>query len=62
MPSREVLALEDGESDIAAARNAGLTIWAVNANSGEPGIENADRVYPTLKLATKDVIQWLAVR
>jgi sugar-phosphatase len=56
------LALEDGESGIAAARRAGLTVWAVNANSDSPGVESADRVYPTLKLATEDVIRWLAAR
>jgi beta-phosphoglucomutase-like phosphatase (HAD superfamily) len=56
------LALEDGESGIAAARRAGLTVWAVNANSDSPGVENANRVYPTLKLASEDVIRWLAAR
>lgn len=56
------LALEDGESGIAAARRAGLTVWAVNANSDSPGVESAHRVYPTLKLATVDVIRWLAAR
>lgn len=53
------LALEDGESGIAAARNAGLTVWAVNVNSDMPGVESADRAYPTLKHATKDVVRWL---
>ncbi|HXC46555.1 MAG TPA: HAD-IA family hydrolase [Solirubrobacteraceae bacterium] len=56
------LALEDGESGLAAARNAGLTVWAVNANSDSPGVEGADRVYPTLKLAAENVIRWLAAR
>jgi mannitol-1-/sugar-/sorbitol-6-phosphatase len=56
----ECLALEDGESGIAAARRAGLTVWAVNANSDSAGVESAHRVYPTLELATQDVIRWLA--
>lgn len=54
------LALEDGESGIAAARRAGLAVWAVNAGSDSPGVEHAHRVYPTLGLAAKDVIRWLA--
>lgn len=56
------LALEDGESGIAAARRAGLTVWAVNASSDSSAVENADRVYPTLKLAAEDVVRWLAAR
>jgi sugar-phosphatase len=56
------LALEDGESGIAAARRAGVTVWAVNANSNSAGVESAHRVYPTLKLATDAVIRWLAAR
>jgi len=54
------LALEDGESGIAAARRAGVTVWAVNVNSDSARVEGAHRVYPTLKLATEDVIRWLA--
>ncbi|MGH2834205.1 MAG: HAD family hydrolase, partial [Solirubrobacteraceae bacterium] len=53
------LALEDGESGIAAARRAGLTVWAVNATPDSSGVERAHRVYPTLKNATEDVIRWL---
>jgi sugar-phosphatase len=56
------LALEDSESGITAARHAGLTVWAVNVSSDSPGVEGAHRVYPTLKLATEDVIRWLVVR
>lgn len=58
----QCLALEDGESGIAAARRAGLTVWAVNASSDSAGLENADRVYSTLEFATDDVIRWLAAR
>lgn len=54
------LALEDGESGIAAARTAGLTVWAVNAGPDSAGVERAHRVYPALELATEDVIRWLA--
>lgn len=61
-PPERCLALEDGESGIVAARRAGLTVWAVNANSDSPGIESAHRVYSTLKLATEDVVRWLAFR
>jgi sugar-phosphatase len=57
---QDCLALEDGESGIAAARRAGLTVWAVNANSDSLGVQSAHRVYPTLKLAAGDVIRWLA--
>jgi mannitol-1-/sugar-/sorbitol-6-phosphatase len=56
------LALEDGESGIAAARRAGMTVWAVNANSDSTGVESAHRVYPTLKLAVEDVVRWIAAR
>jgi sugar-phosphatase len=56
------LALEDGESGIAAARRAGLTVWAVNANSNSAGVESAHRVYPTLRLAADDVMQWFGAR
>jgi len=59
-PPEECLALEDGESGIAAARRAGLTVWAVNATSNSSGLESAHCVYPTLELATGDVIRWLA--
>ncbi len=59
-PPERCLALEDGESGIVAARRAGLTVWAVNANSDSPGADSAHRVYPTLKLASGDVIRWLA--
>lgn len=56
----ECLALEDGESGIAAARRAGLTVWAVNAQSDGAEVTVAHRVYPTLELAAKDVIRWVA--
>jgi sugar-phosphatase len=56
------LALEDGESGITAALRAGLTVWAVNAHPDSSGVESAHRVYPTLKLATEDVVRWLAAR
>jgi mannitol-1-/sugar-/sorbitol-6-phosphatase len=58
----ECLALEDGKAGITAARRAGLTVWAVNANSDGAGVEGAHRAYPTLELATEDVISWVAVR
>ncbi|HEX4838381.1 MAG TPA: HAD-IA family hydrolase [Solirubrobacteraceae bacterium] len=55
----QCLALEDGVSGIAAARRAGVMVWAVNVESDQAGIEIAHRAYPTLKLATEDVIEWL---
>jgi sugar-phosphatase len=56
----QCLALEDGESGIAAAQRAGVTVWAVNARSDTPGADRADRIYRTLRSATKDAIAWLA--
>jgi mannitol-1-/sugar-/sorbitol-6-phosphatase len=58
----QCLALEDGESGIAAARRAGVTVWAVNVGPDRPHARDAHRVYPTLKLATEDVLQWLGSR
>jgi len=55
----ECLALEDGESGIAAARDAGMTVWAVNVAPDSPGARSAHRAYPALKLAAEDVIRWL---
>lgn len=55
----QCLSLEDGESGIAAARRAGATVWAVNVESDQSGIEIAHRTYSTLKAATEDVIEWL---
>jgi sugar-phosphatase len=55
----ECLALEDSESGIAAAQHAGMTVWAVNASPDTPGADRANRVYPTLRSATKEAIAWL---
>jgi sugar-phosphatase len=61
-PAERCLALEDGESGIAAARSAGLTVWAVNATPDTAGAEDAHRIYPTLGAAAGDVLSWAAVR
>lgn len=55
----QCLALEDGEAGIAAAFRAGTTVWAVNVKSDQAGVEIAHRSYPTLRLATRNVIEWL---
>jgi mannitol-1-/sugar-/sorbitol-6-phosphatase len=55
----QCLSLEDRESGIAAASRAGVTVWAVNAESDPAGAELAHRAYPTLRLAVDDVIEWL---
>jgi mannitol-1-/sugar-/sorbitol-6-phosphatase len=61
-PPERCLALEDGESGIAAALGAGMTVWAVNASPGDAAVAEADRVYSRLELATEDVIGWLTAR
>lgn len=53
------LVLEDGEAGIVAARRAGAEVWAVNVEPERAGVELAHRVYPSLRLAVDDVIDWL---
>jgi mannitol-1-/sugar-/sorbitol-6-phosphatase len=55
----QCLSLEDGESGIAAARRASITVWAVNVKSDQACADEAHRTYPTLKLAAEDVIEWI---
>jgi mannitol-1-/sugar-/sorbitol-6-phosphatase len=57
---RDCLALEDGSAGIAAAREAGMTVWAVNVERGAPEAAAADRVYSRLALARADVLEWAA--
>jgi mannitol-1-/sugar-/sorbitol-6-phosphatase len=56
----ECLVLEDGHSGIAAARAAGMEVWAVNVNLPMHGA-GADRAFPSLSLAAADILDWLSV-
>jgi sugar-phosphatase len=55
----QCLSLEDGEAGMAAARRAGTTVWAVNVGAEGADLKDADRVYPTLKKAVNDILEWL---
>jgi sugar-phosphatase len=52
----ECLVLEDSAAGVAAARAAGMQVWAVNSPS--PG---ADRAYRTLEAAAPHVLAWWRV-
>ncbi len=55
----ECLALEDGETGIAAALDAGMSVWAVNVDLDGVEAEKVDRAFPRLDLAVPEVLEWV---
>jgi sugar-phosphatase len=56
----DCLAVEDGLAGITAAREAGMTVWAVNVERDGLEAAAADRAYARLDLASADVLNWAA--